>query len=167
MSYALSKASLDELSGVHADLVRVVKRAIEITRQDFKVIAGMRTEAEQNALYRRGASQLDGYQRRSNHQCKADGMGHAVDLQPYPPGGDADGDGTLNFADWDAHYPIAVAMRAAALELGVRIKWGGNWYEAMNDYPGGSEADMRAAVERYKAAHPGSDFIDGPHFELS
>ena len=35
--YKLSKRSLSKLKGVHPDLVRVVKRAIEITDVDFSV----------------------------------------------------------------------------------------------------------------------------------
>jgi len=37
MAYHLSKRSLGNLEGVHPDLVAVVKRAIEITEQDFSV----------------------------------------------------------------------------------------------------------------------------------
>jgi len=36
-SYSLSQRSMQNLSGVHPDLVDVVKRAIEITEQDFSV----------------------------------------------------------------------------------------------------------------------------------
>ena len=35
MTFNLSKRSLDRLAGVHADLVKVVKRAIEISEIDF------------------------------------------------------------------------------------------------------------------------------------
>jgi len=37
-NYRLSQRSMQNLSGVHPDLVAVVKRAIEITEQDFSVI---------------------------------------------------------------------------------------------------------------------------------
>ena len=42
MTYTLGKRSLQNLSGVHPDLVAVVKRAVEITEQDFSVIEGIR-----------------------------------------------------------------------------------------------------------------------------
>jgi len=37
MPYTLGKRSLQNLSGVHPDMVAVVKRAIEITDKDFTV----------------------------------------------------------------------------------------------------------------------------------
>ena len=43
MSYSLGRNSLRELKGVHPDLVCVVKRAIEITKQAFTVHDGART----------------------------------------------------------------------------------------------------------------------------
>ena len=38
MKYALGPKSLAKLDGVHPDLVKVVKRAIALTRQDFMVL---------------------------------------------------------------------------------------------------------------------------------
>ena len=52
----LSKLSRDRLLGVHPDLVRVVERAIQITTQDFRVQAGLRTRERQAELVARGAS---------------------------------------------------------------------------------------------------------------
>ena len=43
MSFKLGTKSRENLRGVHPDLVAVVERAIEITKQDFTVIEGMRT----------------------------------------------------------------------------------------------------------------------------
>lgn len=50
MSFYLGKHSLENLRGEHPDLVKVVKRAIELTKVDFKVIEGKRTEARQRQL---------------------------------------------------------------------------------------------------------------------
>lgn len=38
MSFKLGKKSLSKLEGVHDDLVKVVKRAIEISECDFTII---------------------------------------------------------------------------------------------------------------------------------
>jgi peptidoglycan L-alanyl-D-glutamate endopeptidase CwlK len=46
-NFALGTRSICKLSGVHPDLVRVVKRAIELTSQDFMVLEGVRTEQRQ------------------------------------------------------------------------------------------------------------------------
>ena len=56
MAYKLSKRSEERLLGVHPDLVRVVRRAIEITEHDFSVIEGVRTLEKQREYFRSGAS---------------------------------------------------------------------------------------------------------------
>lgn len=124
MAYVLSKRSLGNLEGVHPDLVKVAKRAIEITNQDFVIIAGVRTAAEQNALYQQGRTKSgnivtyrDGYKKKSNHQPKSDGYGHAIDVVPYP----------VDWNDSTKFHRIADAMKSAANELGVKIEWGGDW----------------------------------------
>ena len=108
--YKLSSKSLSKLQGVHYDLVKVVQRAIEITRQDFSVIEGMRTYVRQEELYQSGASQT----MNSRHLT-----GHAVDIVPYVNGG-------ISW-DWKYYYPMADAMKQAAKELGVDLEWGGDW----------------------------------------
>ena len=107
MTYRLSQRSMQNLSGVHPDLVAVVKRAIEITEADFVVIEGVRHIERQRQLVAKGASQT----MNSRHLT-----GHAVDLAPYP----------LSW-DWEYFYPIADAMKGAADELDVAIVWGGDW----------------------------------------
>ena len=107
MSYQLGARSLQNLSGVHPDLVAVVKRAIEITEQDFSVIEGVRNIERQRQLVAKGASKT----MNSRHLT-----GHAVDLAPYP----------LSW-DWEYFYPIADAMKQAAEELDVDLEWGGDW----------------------------------------
>ena len=69
--FVLSRLSLSRLEGVHPDLVKVVKRAIEITEVDFRVSEGLRTKARQAELVKLGASQTQN----SRHLT-----GHAVDL---------------------------------------------------------------------------------------
>lgn len=120
--FKLSQKSLDRLSGVHPDLVAVVKRAIEITEVDFAVLEGVRSKARQEQLLKAGASQT----MRSRHLT-----GHAVDLGAYVGG-------SVRW-DWPLYDKIALAMKAAALELQVAIQWGGDW----------------------------KSFPDGPHFELT
>lgn len=109
MSYSLGNKSLKNLKGVHYDLVRVVKRAIEITEQDFSVICGLRTYKEQHALVVSGASKT----MNSRHLT-----GHAVDIIPY---------GTPDAWDWKYYWAIEKAMKQAAKELDVALDWGGDW----------------------------------------
>ena len=107
MSYKLSLRSKQRLSGVHPDLVAVVKRAIEITEQDFSVTEGIRHIERQRQLVATGKSTT----LNSRHLT-----GHAVDLVPYPVSW-----------DWEHFYPIADAMKQAAEELDVDLEWGGDW----------------------------------------
>jgi peptidoglycan L-alanyl-D-glutamate endopeptidase CwlK len=129
-------------------LVRVIERSIEITEIDFGVIQGLRTIEEQEELYLKGATKT----MNSNHLT-----GHAVDLMAY----------IGSRASWELNLydNIADAVKAAAIEVGFAVRWGGSWttpdirtYEgtmegAMNDY-----IDLRRSQDR-------RPFIDGPHFE--
>lgn len=108
--YKLSKRSLSRLEGLHPDLISVVKRAIEITEQDFTVLEGLRTKERQRELVRKGASKT----MNSRHLT-----GHAVDIAPWVQG-------SVSW-DWEYYYPVADAMKEAAKELGVDLEWGGDW----------------------------------------
>lgn len=121
MTFRLSRNSLAKLEKVNPALVNVVKRAIEITEVDFAVVQGNRTQAEQNALYEQGRTKPGPkvtWTRNSNHIG-----GRAVDLAPFYKGKiEWDNNGKLGL------YPkINEAMQQAAKELGVKIKWGGEW----------------------------------------
>lgn len=108
--YRLGQRSLDRLKGVHPDLVKVVKRAIEITTVDFTVLEGLRTPERQKVLYESGASTT----LNSRHIT-----GHAVDLGAWV-------DGQVDWS-WPLYSKIASAMKLAASELNVPITWGGDW----------------------------------------
>ena len=108
--YKLSARSLSKLAGIDADLVKVVKRAIEITEVDFMVTEGLRTVERQRALLAAGASKT----LKSMHL-----IGRAVDLAAYV-------DGEVRW-DWPLYDTLAKAMKAASEEVGVNIVWGGDW----------------------------------------
>lgn len=110
MVKTLNKKSLDRLSGVHPDLVAVVKLAIELSDIDFQVIEGVRSKARQEQLFKAGASQTIN----SRHLT-----GHAVDLAAL-----------INDSirwDWPLYFKIADAMKKAATQLKIKIVWGGDW----------------------------------------
>lgn len=119
--FSLSQRSRDKLAGVHPDLVRVVERAIELTEIDFVVTEGLRTVERQKQLVAAGASAT----MNSRHIT-----GHAVDVAALVAG-------EVRW-DWPLYAKIARAFGLAAMELGVKIVWGGSW----------------------------ASFKDGPHFEL-
>ncbi len=110
MSIILSERSLQRLEGVHADLVRVVKRAAATSNIDFTVLEGLRTLERQKTLVARGASKT----MKSRHLT-----GHAVDLAPFV-------DGQVVWA-WPLYHKLAVIVKAAAADEKVAIEWGGDW----------------------------------------
>ena len=150
MPFNLSQKSLDRLEGVNDDMVRVVKKAIELTKVDFGVICGLRTVEEQEELVAKGASQT----MKSKH---IDGL--AVDLMAYLGGR----------ASWELNLydDIADAMKEAAKLENVVVRWGAAWQiDNMADWDGTMEEAMNAYIDlrRSQGRRP---FIDGPHFELS
>lgn len=108
MSYILGARSRESLEGVHPDLVRVVERAIEITKQDFTVIQGLRSKRQQREAVKRGNS----WTMKSRHLT-----GHAVDVVPYP----------VDWVDLHKFARIRDAFFQAAQELEIPIRWGGDW----------------------------------------
>ena len=150
MPFNLSQKSLDRLEGVNDDMVRVVKKAIELTKVDFGVICGLRTVEEQEELVAKGASQT----MKSKH---IDGL--AVDLMAYLGGR----------ASWELNLydDIADAMKEAAKLENVGVRWGAAWQiDNMADWDGTMEEAMNAYIDlrRSQGRRP---FIDRPHFELS
>ena len=127
MTYSLSGKSKLRLSGVDSDLVKVVDLALTISKVDFGIpeFGGLRTQAEQHSLFLKKLSKCDGYSKLSNHQS-----GEAFDVYAYVDGK----------ASWDELHltHVATAMLSAASQLGVKLRWGGNF----------------------------ESFIDMPHFEL-
>jgi peptidoglycan L-alanyl-D-glutamate endopeptidase CwlK len=121
MTFSLSQKSLDTMKGVKDPLVNVVKRAIEISTIDFKVLEGVRTLERQKELLARKVTQT----LNSKHIT-----GDAVDLGALK-------DGVITW-DKESYKTISVAMKQAAKELNVNIRWGGDF----------------------------KTFFDGPHFEL-
>lgn len=122
--FQLSARSLSRLDGVHPDLVKVVKRAIELSDIDFMVTEGVRSAARQAELVKAGASQTG----RSRHLPSVNkcGVACAVDLAAMV--------GAEVRWDWPLYPRLAKAMKAAALELNVPIEWGGDW-KSLRDGP--------------------------------
>jgi len=119
---SFSKRSTDNLATCHRDLQKVAHEAIK--HFDFTVICGHRGKAEQQKAFKDKKSKL---QWPNSLHNKLPSM--AMDCTPYP----------LDWTDKASFHAMAHAMKAAAITVGVKIKWGGDW----------------------------KDFFDGPHFELS
>ena len=130
--------SLDRLKGVHPDLIAVVLRAAELHQDNitkFIVTEGVRTLERQRELFLAHKSQT----MNSRHLIGKDFLGHAVDLAIWE---DRDEDKVVDADELSWKFPaykdLADKMKEAAKELGIPIKWGGDW----------------------------TTLKDGPHFEL-
>lgn len=108
--FKLSQRSLSRLQGVHPDMVKVVKRAIELTQVDFGITEGLRTLETQKKYVATGKSKT----MNSRHLT-----GHAVDVVAYPVDKD-----TWNFKYYRI---ISEAFKQASKELNIPIVWGGDW----------------------------------------
>lgn len=151
--FKLGTKSRNNLQGVKEALIKLVEEAITTTRIDFTVIEGVRSQTRQQQLVKAGASQT----LQSKHLT-----GDAVDLAAWVAGK----------LEWNeqCYYPIADAMRDAAVKYNVRIRWGGAWGLCLNDFP-----DARSATAQYKAnrkelakrqGKKSTYFFDFVHFEL-
>jgi peptidoglycan L-alanyl-D-glutamate endopeptidase CwlK len=143
--FVLSKNSVAKLSGVHPKLKAVVYRALALSEVDFSVIDGLREYAVQVRYFQTGASKT----LKSKHLKQKDGFGHAVDLLPYRSKTQTTEE---RYADTAGFLEIARAMRQAAFELAVPIRWGGDW-----------DGDGKTRSQGDKD----EKFIDYPHFEIS
>jgi peptidoglycan L-alanyl-D-glutamate endopeptidase CwlK len=113
----LNAASEKKLIGVKPALVKVVRRAAEISKQPFQVVQGVRTLAQQRALYASGRTKpgpIVTWTLKSKHIG-----GNAIDFACLVGG---------RISWQEKHYPaVGRAMKLAAAELKTKIIWGGDW----------------------------------------
>lgn len=131
--FKFSNRSINNLKGVHPDLVKLLTEAVKDCPIDFTIIEGVRTTERQQELYAQGRSksgtivtQMDGVKQKSNHQTKKDGYGYAVDLYPFV-------NGKVEVNDVNSLIKIANHIKSIALKMGIPLIWGGDW--RMKDYP--------------------------------
>ena len=149
MTYKLSTKSQERLIGVEPELKEIVYEAIKVTKVDFGVIEGLRTEEKQKQLVESGASQT----MKSKHL-----EGRAVDLMAY-----IGGRGSWELSVYDE---IADAMKEAAIKVDVAVRWGAAWTVTdIREWEGTMEDAMNSYIDtrRSEGRRP---FIDAPHFEL-
>ncbi len=133
-----SRRSLGKLRDVHPYLVSVAVLGLQRSPHDFAITEGLRSISRQEILFAKGRSRT----RQSKHLLQSGNFAHAFDIMAV---GDIDGDGDVDAQDksitWDPrlYHEIAGALKAAAAEIGVSIRWGGDF----------------------------KSWFDGPHFELT
>ncbi len=125
--FKLSNKSKQRLNTVDERLLYLANEVIKISPIDFGITETYRTAERQQELFKEGKSKCDGIKNRSRHQD-----GKAIDFVCYDP--------NTNKITWEKEYYIEVAkvFKEKAKELGIAIRWGG-------DFVG---------------------FFDGPHIEI-
>ncbi|EJY0635090.1 M15 family metallopeptidase [Salmonella enterica subsp. enterica serovar Schwarzengrund] len=116
-NFKFSQRSENNLKGVNADLVKIVRRALQLSSVDFGITEGLRTVERQRQLVAAGKSQT----MNSRHIT-----GHAVDVFAYPT--------SAGSWEWKYYEQIAVAFKQAAKELNIPVEWGGDW-KTLKDGP--------------------------------
>ena len=113
-NFSLSTRSHERMKGVDHSLIDIANCAIEITKIDFGIpqYGGLRSRDDQYRLFVEGKSNADGYNKLSKHQS-----GKALDFYAYVD----------DKASWEKEHlsQIAAAFLQAAIELGIKIRWGG------------------------------------------
>ena len=141
--YKLSQNSINKLDKIHPKLVMSIQKAITNSPFDFIIIQGFRTAEYQNGLYKQGrtapgirVTNCDGYVKKSNHQAKADGYGHAIDI--FVCGIVENGHyrkfTTAEGYDSKKMFAVVKHIKEVAQKLGIPVKWGGDWKKD-KDYP--------------------------------
>ena len=147
--FKLSSRSLGRLEGVDERLVRIVKRAIELTTIDFGVTEGLRSVERQRELVAKKASKT----MKSKHID-----GKAVDVVAYI--------GPRISWELNLYDDIADAFKQAAIEEDVQLRWGAAWtVPDIRVWEGTMEEAMMSYVDT-RRAQGRRPFIDSPHFEL-
>jgi len=112
---AFGTASRARLDTCHIDLIQVCE--LVIPNYDFTVLEGFRSNARQDELFRQGKSKLQAGESKHNSDPSM-----AVDIAPWP-------------IDWEDHrrfYLLAGFMFQAASQLGVKLRFGGDWNSNWN-----------------------------------
>lgn len=153
IGFLLKQRDFDRLNGVHADLVSVVKRAAAHSTSPFMVVEGLRSQEQCMINYGKGRTLAECVAKGISGKYAAPNLakvtwlnhpleskhadGKAVDLLPAP----------YDWKDPKLFDQLANAMKAAAHDLGVKIRWGADWNQNGKTHEKGE--------------------TDSPHFELA
>ena len=124
--HRFSKSSEQKLINLHPDLVSVAYLALSYSKYDFGITETLRTIEQQEIYVKEGKSET----MNSRHLENEGGYSEALDIKIWVNGS----------ISWKKEHfsKVAAAFFEAAIELGVKIEWGGHW----------------------------ESFFDGPHFQL-
>ena len=113
--------SQSKLRTVHDPLAAVAYRALELSPYDITIIHGWRGEGIQNELFDTNKSHKrwpDSNHNHTDRQGVPDSL--AIDFAPWV-------NGLIPWGETHIFAAIAGCFFAAAAEMGVKIRWGGDW----------------------------------------
>jgi len=114
---SFSKRSVDRLNSCNEDIQKVCHEVIK--HYDFTVLCGHRGEEEQNEAFKQGRSNAKWGQSKHNTTPS-----RAIDIAPYP----------VDWGDKQRFCRLAGLMQGTAYQLGIKLKWGGD-FKSIEDMP--------------------------------
>jgi peptidoglycan LD-endopeptidase CwlK len=139
--FSWGNKSKERMEGVNPLLIECATRALAMSKHDMTIpgMGGVRTAEEQNAIFKEGNSQKDGFKKKSYHQS-----GNAIDIIPVQ-GGYTNDKAFRHFAACMFHswqmmifYGHDDPGMKELVPDGLCLEWGGHW----------------------------SNFIDTPHWQI-
>jgi len=119
-TYSFTESSEKNFANVHPDLVKLARKALELSPVNFGVSEGARSVDRQRYLLGQRATQtLDSRHIPAEPMGGGNNLSHAIDIFPFV-GGEARYDGRL-FAE------IKEAWDQASVLLKIPFEWGGDW----------------------------------------
>jgi peptidoglycan L-alanyl-D-glutamate endopeptidase CwlK len=113
--YKFSQRSLDNLETCHPDLQDLAQKVMSYQLVDFGISEGKRLEEEQNNLFATGKSKLKFPDSKHNSSPS-----EAFDYFVLP-------NGRVDWEEPAPWYMFVGLCRAAAAELGIKIRCGADW----------------------------------------
>lgn len=121
-NFRFSNKSYKRLIGVHPELAVVPIIALKNSPYDFGITQGVRTHAQQAALYAQGRTKrgrIVTWTMKSRHLIQPDGFSHAFDFAVFIGGK----------LTWDEKYydEVGEHMVRVAHDLKIPVTWGGDF----------------------------------------
>lgn len=129
MSYRLGSTSVKRLSTCHGEIQAVIELAIKRSPIDFGVAQGSRTITEQQEYFNNGKSKINPKAYITKEKLFAHAK-HLVDDDIRTKSDAVDVYAFVNGkASWESSSLILIAgvILSCADELGIKLRWGGNW----------------------------------------
>ena len=121
MSYVYGKTSRQNRDTCAPPLIEVMNQGLIRSPVDISIVRGWSGEDVQNMLFRKGASKKEWPNSEHNFLLEDEPHSKAFDFAPYV------GKVKIPWDDTHLFAVVAGVFFSAAIELGVKLRWGGDW----------------------------------------